>query len=85
MLKRATALLEGNNFGVEMAPEDVRKLAGKMVEATGKPSGTFRKGHVGGWREEFKPEHVEAFKRSDAEGWLVQLGYADGYDWGLDD
>ena len=76
LLKRATRLLEGNNFGVEMAPEDVRKLAARMVEATGKPSGTFRKGVVGGWRDEFKPQHIEEFKRSDPDGWLERLGHS---------
>ena len=76
LMKRATRLLEGNSFGVEMAPEDVKTLAGKMVEATGKPSGTFRRGVTGGWRDAFKPEHIEAFKQHDPDGWLERLGYS---------
>jgi len=82
LIRIATDLLDGNQFGIEMAPDDVKRLAAQMVEKTGKPSGTFRKGIVGGWREEFKPEHVEAFKRSDAGGWLVKLGYEQDEDWG---
>lgn len=46
-------------------------------------SQTFRKGVSGEWRNEFKPEHVEAFKRCDVNGWLVKLGYEDNLDWGL--
>ena len=76
LVKIATERLEGNTFGVEMDPEDVKKLAGRMVEATKEPSPTFRKGKAGGWREEFKPEHVEVFKRSDPDGWLGRLGYS---------
>ena len=81
LVKTATERLEGNDFGVEMDPEDVKKLAGRMVEATQTPSPTFRKGQAGGWRDEFKPEHVEAFKRSDPDGWLVTLGYEQVEDW----
>lgn len=42
---------------------------------------TFRKGQVGGWREAFKPEHVEAFKRCDVGNWLVRLGYEKDGGW----
>ena len=46
-------------------------------------SQTFRKGLSGEWRNEFKPQHVEAFKRHDVNNWLVKLGYEDSLDWGL--
>ena len=45
-------------------------------------STTFRKGKSGQWRDEFKPEHVKAFKATD-NGWLVKLGYEANEDWGL--
>lgn len=83
LLKKATGLLDGNNYKIELAPEDVRKLAGQMAEAVVKPSPTFRRGAVSSWRDEFKPEHVEAFKRSDPENWLVKLEYEKNPDWGL--
>lgn len=54
-------------------------------------SPTFRKGKAGGWREEFTPEAIQAFKEQDErwaneygleEGsWLVHLGYEQGMDW----
>lgn len=46
-------------------------------------SQTFRKGLSGEWRNEFKPQHVEAFKRCDVNNWIVKLGYEDNQDWGL--
>ena len=76
LVKIATEMLDGNEFGVEMDPEDVKRLAAQMVEATKTPSPTFRRGKAGGWREEFKPQHVEAFKASDPDRWLERLGYS---------
>lgn len=81
LLRKATELLEGNIFGVEMDPEDIRGLAEEMVREAEGGSTTFRKGIVGGWREEFKPEHIEAFKRTDQAGWLVKLGFEQDPDW----
>ena len=43
-------------------------------------SGTFRKGIVGGWREEFTPRVKEAFKER-AGDWLIRLGYEQDNDW----
>jgi hypothetical protein len=41
---------------------------------------TFRKGQIGGWREEFSPEHEQATK--DVVGpLLVELGYEAGPNW----
>jgi hypothetical protein len=45
---------------------------------------TYRKGVSGEWKREFKPEHVEAFKATDVNGWLVKLGYESDDDWGLE-
>ena len=41
---------------------------------------TFRKGQIGGWREEFSPEHEQAIKER-AGSLLVELGYEAGSDW----
>jgi hypothetical protein len=54
----------------------------KMSHMTDK-SQTFRKGISGEWRNEFKPQHVEAFKRSDINNWVVKLGYETSPDWGI--
>ena len=85
LLKRATKLLEGNNFGIEMAPEDVKCLSEKMSSAVKKPSGTIRRGVVGSWRDEFQPQHVEAFRRSDPTGWLLKLGFEKDPNWSLEE
>lgn len=81
LLQKATELLDGNDYGVEIAPDDLRYLVDKMVKATEEPSTTFRRGVAGGWRDEFKPEHVEAFKETDADGWLVKLGFEENQEW----
>jgi hypothetical protein len=40
---------------------------------------TFRKGQIGGWREEFSAEHEVAVKE-DLGSLLVELGYEAGPD-----
>lgn len=44
-------------------------------------SPTFRKGASGGWRDAFTADHIAAFKETDTDGWLVELGYEDEEDW----
>jgi len=45
-------------------------------------SPTFRKGKVGGWKEEFKAAHDIAFKTADEESQvLIQLGYETDDKW----
>ena len=68
--------LDGNAFNAGVAEMVKTSL---MTEK----SQTFRKGLSGEWRKEFKPQHVEAFKRHDVNDWLVKLGYEDSPDWGL--
>ena len=41
---------------------------------------TFRKGQIGGWREEFSEEHARAVK-GVMGSLLVELGYEAGPDW----
>jgi hypothetical protein len=43
-------------------------------------SWTFRKGEIGGWRDEFNEEHKAAFKRTAGE-LLIQLGYEKDMNW----
>jgi hypothetical protein len=45
-----------------------------------KHSGTFRKGTIGGWKEEFTDEHKNAFKQV-AGNFLIQLGYEKDDNW----
>jgi len=44
-------------------------------------STTFRKGKTGGWKREFKPEHVKAFKETDTDNALLRLGFVKEADW----
>ena len=43
-------------------------------------SNTFRKGQIGGWREEFSEEHAQA-ARETAGPLLVELGYEADPEW----
>lgn len=38
-------------------------------------SPTFRKGKTGGWKEHFRPEHVELWRKHDPTDWVTRLGY----------
>jgi len=78
-VKQVTGIFEIEiEFGDELS-----ELTDKMVaaQADRKKSATFRKGKVGGWREVFKPEHIEAFKRTGGADWLVRLGYEENEEW----
>ena len=72
-------------WGLQRA-EQPREIEDRLVEAVCrnmelKPSGgTFRKGIVGGWREEFTPRVKEEFK-ARAGDWLIRLGYEESNDW----
>jgi hypothetical protein len=69
-------------------PFQPTEIMDAMTEATMKnmeikpDGGTFRKGHIGDWREEFTPRVVEEFK-ARAGDWLIRLGYEKDNDWGL--
>lgn len=70
-------------FRAEGPGEAFDDMAAQMVAAAAdtERSTTFRRGEVGGWREVFEPEHVEAFKETDAGGWLVRLGFEESEEW----
>jgi hypothetical protein len=52
-----------------------------IAEAQNKDASvTYRKGKRGGWRDEFTPSVLDAFKKNDP-GWLVELGYEKGKQW----
>ncbi len=44
-------------------------------------SPTFREGGIGDWRIYFTERHMQLFKETDTEGWLVRLGYEETDDW----
>jgi sulfotransferase 6B1 len=62
--------------GFEMDDRALRRVQ-EEIFGVGK---TFRKGRIGGWREEFSDEHTRAVKEV-AGSLLVDLGYEAGPDW----
>ena len=77
---------ERTTWGLEQAYQPTQ-IEDAIVEAVCKNmdikqdgKGTFRKGVVGGWREEFTPKVKEAFK-ARAGDWLIRLGYEKDNDW----
>ncbi len=71
------AKTDSNVVGV-LLDTNIRNVAinGMLLEMQqAQMSPTFRKGKVGGWKREFTPETVKAFKAKDND-WLYKLGYA---------
>lgn len=54
-----------------------------MMDLHARPelSPTYREGKTGSWREHFTDEHKELFKATDADGWIVRLGFEGSEDW----
>jgi hypothetical protein len=73
--------LQGEQIKVEASIFD-QQVRG-MLATGGNPqlSPTYRKARVGDWREVFTEEHKAAFKRTDQDGWLVQMGYENSEKW----
>jgi len=59
-----------------------RQEAISMLDASITPehSPTFRRGKIGGWREEFSPENISIFKKV-AGDLLIHLGYEKNFGW----
>jgi hypothetical protein len=58
------------HFGLPASERTLRRVE-EGVFGAGR---TFRKGQIGGWREEFTPEHERAIEET-AGPLLVELGY----------
>lgn len=68
-----------NHIGVEMTNSEIHKVF--SFEALNPAAAhTFRKGQIGGWREVYTTEHVEAFKTVAGQT-LIDLGYESDYAW----
>jgi hypothetical protein len=66
-------------LGFELDSETVKYIASKTFSPL---AGTFRKGEIGSWREEFSIEHIQAMKDNMGQE-LLTLGYETTMDWGL--
>ena len=64
------------HIGVSVSEQTMR-LVEKTLFGTGR---TFRKGQIGGWREELAPDHEQATKEVVGP-LLVELGYEEGPNW----
>jgi len=88
-LKRMVAFigLESSDQAIHQAVEDSRfdrmreidQTKGRKYNLTGTKD-FVRKGKAGTWRDEFKPEDIEYFKRT-AGMTLIQLGYESDLNW----
>jgi hypothetical protein len=65
------------HVGRSLVPERLDEVCEHVWSAK---SSTFHSGRTGGWRERFRPEHIEAFKRVCGQT-LVELGYERNLDW----
>ena len=71
-------------YGIKtVIPDEVMDDAvALMLKAMGRKqdSMTFRKGKVGGWKDEFTPRIKQEFKKR-AGSWLIELGYEEDDNW----
>jgi len=72
-----TCEIRNESYRASKKAEDLYK---RMADATRKrdQSPTFRKGVVGGWKDEFTYEAGKLFVEHGGHEWLVKLGYEDG-------
>ncbi|MCQ6288444.1 sulfotransferase domain-containing protein [Bacillus cereus] len=64
----------------QLSPDQLNQWALKMIENLHpQTSPTFRKGKIGGWRDEFTDEMKEAFKA--AGNLLISLEYEENLNW----
>lgn len=68
-----------DHLNVTLSEEEVQHVADNTFSTD---TSTFRKGLIGDWENNFGPEHVAAFK-DEAGDWLIELGYEDDTDWGV--
>lgn len=81
VLERTLAVF-GDRLEIENE-EWVKNTTTEMVKLSERTelSPSFRKGSVGGWRTHFTERHIQLFKETDTENWLVRLGYEETADW----
>jgi hypothetical protein len=65
-------------FVYDKSQEDALDILEKAIDPRQSP--TFRSGKVGGWRNNFTPEHKQLFKEVTGD-LLVRLGYEADVDW----
>ncbi len=67
----------GSHIGADLNDEDVAEIADRSFSSKTK---TFRKGQLGGWRDEFSEDNIMLFKKV-AGLQLIQLGYEQDKNW----
>ena len=64
-------------LSVDLSEERAEEIATNLF---GDNAGTFRKGKIGAWKDEFTPDHKELFKHYGGE-LLIKLGYEKDLNW----
>jgi hypothetical protein len=77
-LERILAHAVQRGFVYEKPQADALDILERAIDP--KQSPTFRSGKVGGWKNNFKPEHKQLFKEVTGD-LLVRLGYEEDMDW----
>lgn len=65
------------HIGLNLGDDKIREIA---VNSFTNKTKTFRKGQIGGWRDEFSGENIELFKQV-AGNQLIELGYEKDNNW----
>lgn len=64
---------------IELSDDKIEKICQSLWGGTW----TFRKGTIGQWKEKFTEEHVRLFKEYLGQD-LIDFGYEEDFNWGLD-
>jgi hypothetical protein len=72
----ATVKAIAKHASIELSEERAQEIASNLFGN----KGTFRKGQIGAWKEEFTAEHKDLFKQYGGE-LLIKLGYEKDLNW----
>ncbi|MFQ5724093.1 MAG: sulfotransferase domain-containing protein [Terriglobia bacterium] len=65
------------HLGLSLTPAQIDEVASRLF---GQGSPTFRRGQIGSWKEHFREEHKDAFKRVAGKQ-LLEMGYERDLNW----
>lgn len=65
------------HLSIELSETQIKEVADNVFDST---SITFKAGQIGSWKDHFKPNHKEAFKKVAAQ-LLITLGYEKNINW----
>ena len=65
-----------NHMGSDLTDDKIHEICNNLFG----DSPTFREGKIGSWKKYFSPHHKKIFKERMGKE-LIQLGYADDFEW----